>query len=270
MLKKLGFYELQGGFSQRAIMHTIVDLCEDSPTHTNQSVPRDTFPQQNILDTSLRRSLLEACTFLSVACIETCVALTSRAWLQLSRDEELWKRKWLEEQQPFVTPSSGSFRAAFLDLRLGSCWHCRLYINHFGVQCPSLQRLLCQACAQLSSCQVLSFATIAQQFSVQLSTFDLLHVPSFIVDNEPATYLCLASSRLRPYYERRRKLVLPLIRNAVTKTILRKLHSFDFAKMFENTTTELQALCAFCGRNEQTERLDESVNALLKQLKIRR
>lgn len=251
-------------------MHTIVDLCEDSPTHRKHSLSRDLFFQQHILDTSLRRSLLEVCAFLPVTCIETCVALTSRGWFQLSRDDELWKRKWLEEQQPCMTPSSGSFRAAFLDLRLGSCWHCGTYINHFGVQCSSLRRLLCQACAQHSSCQVFSLGAIAQQFSVQPSTFDLLRIPTFLVDNEPATYLCLASSRLLPYYERRRKLLLPIIHNAVAKTTLRKLRNFNFVKMFEKKTTGLQALCVFCGRNEKVENLGESVKALLGQLKLRR
>lgn len=260
-------------------MRIVVDLCQDSPPRTVvgkhsgfiQKIVTCSPKQQrsSLLHWNFRRGLMEACVFLSATCIENCVALVNRNWFDVSRDEELWKRKWLEERQPHVTPSRGSFRAAFLDLCLGSCWHCGLYINHFGVECPPLRRLLCQTCSQQSSCQILSSQAIAQQFHAQPSTLNLLRVPTFLVDNEPATYLCLAVNRLLPYYERRRNLLLLLIRRAVAKTTLRKLQTFDFGQVAEKGTGKMLALCKFCGKNEATERLDESVKELLAKLKLR-
>lgn len=241
-------------------MQSVIDLCSDTEPASSQTP----------LYPDLRRCFLEICAFLSINSIENSVALVSRSWLQMSRDEELWKRKWLEERRPCVTPASGSYRAAFLDSQLGSCWHCGLYLNHFGSKCVELNRLLCLTCAEQPDCQVLSLTQIAERFNTQMTTFQWLKVPSFLVDFESATYLSLAVRHLRPYYERRRKLLLSLIQGSVSKTTLRKLQTFDFNKVFIQGASTMQALCHFCGRNESTEELSESVKTVLKQLKLRR
>lgn len=218
-----------------------------------------------------RRSLLEVFKYLSVSNLEV-AARTCRVWLQVERDEEIWTERFVTDFRVRKTESGRCYRTEYLSRLLGTCWNCGFLIPDLAVECPEINRLLCLKCSQQPDCRVVPVSALIKQFCFSPELLTYLHVPTFEINRQNCTYAAMLTRKLRPYYERRRNELVHLLPRSISKSTKKQLQEFDFKKVFAWSGSigpvHMMALFIFCGKNEATESLEDSLKHFIDHCKL--
>lgn len=229
--------------------------------------------------TPLRRLLLEVCIYLSTGDVESKVAVVCKDWLHVSRDEEFWRTRFVAEFHPSVTEAEGDYRRKYIAYQLSSCWHCKAFkpIAEIEFRCSLFHRPLCKLCAAQTLCHITSFHIYRLSHWVSQSVLDSLSIPSFPHDrNAKSTYMLLYQSKLQPYAETRRHLLLRTIDTCYSGLLRPEdrtaVEHFDLGQFYGQgfgapiSLVEM-ALMKFCGKGGRREDVNASVEEFLRDMK---
>ena len=225
----------------------------------------------------LRRLLLAVAQFLTTAETETLVAYTCKAWFHVSRDEEFWKTRFTADYHPSETEAQADYRRKYIACVRASCWHCKKLPAAREVYqiSPYFNRLICYRCDSLPICQIESFYSFINRCKVTKATLDGLNVPYFPYQGTlKSTYLLLYETKLLPYAEARRQLLLKTIESEYPDVLSYwekdAIAGFDFGHFYIYGRVEFLrgnffiALCKFCGRWGNQKNLKKSVEEFLR------
>lgn len=242
------------------------------PLYLNQAVSTTYSP--------LRRLLLEVGVYLTTGEMETRVALVCKAWLHVTRDEELWKTRFISEFRPLETDAQGNYRRKYIAHVLGSCWHCNTIKPAADIQfrCRLFKRPLCKQCAKQPLCYITSFHNYMHSHWISKSVLDSLAIPSFLHRrNAKSTYMLVYQSKVKPYAESRRRLLLRTIDANYPGRLLPEvraiMEAFDLGKIYGEvsgwTISLLEmALVKFCGKGGKQEDLHRNIEEFFELLKV--
>ena len=160
--------------------------------------------------TALRRLLLEVFQWLNTTEMETTAAMCCKAWYHTTREEEFWRTRYIADFHPAETDSQADYRRKYIARIRASCWHCKsdLTFNEIHSLSPYFNRSICTNCFYEKPCKIISFANFSYCLTMSKTALNYLSVPSFQVNHVRCSFLILFKSRLQPYAETRRKLLL--------------------------------------------------------------
>lgn len=223
-------------------------------------------------ETPLRRTLLTVYEYLSVVEIETLAACVCRAWYHITRDQELWKLRFIREFNPVETELDGEYRRKYMAFERNRCWHCHRIpiVNEVKRKCKLEGKPLCVPCSRLRECRVVTLHSFSKQRNVPLKTLERLQVPYFEYYSGKSCYLHLIIERVLPHAEHRRSLLLQLLRTQYTdmkEEDLEMMAQFPLNEYYKyeliQPPTQIeQLLVLFCGKNGVKEILTKTVDRL--------
>lgn len=228
----------------------------------------------NTSETSLRRLLLAVYQYLTPREIDTAVSLACRAWFHISRDEELWRTLFVAEFKPIETEGEGNYRRKYIAYLLGSCWHCKALkpVQEIVRICSIYKRPLCKQCAGQLPCSTMSFSSYMRAHKVSKSVLNCLSIPSFTQNHAKSSYLSTFQSKLQPYAETRRQLLLNTLDTnypgRLQAEYREKMLAFDLGDFYgswcalSNTILDW-AMVGFCGKGGRREDVISSCEEFL-------
>lgn len=220
-------------------------------------------------DTALRRLLLEVLQYLTTSETETLVAFACKEWFHVSRDEELWKGRFISEFTPLETEAQGSYRRKYIAFLWTSCWHCkkRVQLDQIEFKCPYFKRPLCWKCGRDKDCAIETVSYFTSTRGVTKTTIETLSIPHFSHYQKQSSYLMLYRDKLLPHAENRRKLLLRTIEanfpGSLSPEERRMLEIFDLGRFYyegwdrrklSSLEKGLVKFCGKCGNRENTMR----------------
>lgn len=206
--------------------------------------------------TPIKRLLLEVLQYLTVTEVETSTGLVSKAWFHVSRDSEYWLLRYFSASQLQVSEKSSDFRRKCIAERLAACWGCNRRPNLYEIawKCSYFQRPLCWWCSDQPAYSVLSLHYVCCSLQVSRSTLCHLSIPLFLHDSEPSCYHFHFESKVIPYANSTRVLLVQDLTRQFAGKIpaeaIDTIRNFDFGKYYGSAKVRTRVedlLVKFCG-----------------------
>ena len=255
-----------------------VDAWNRQFTAKEEEVPAQYLQKAVVTEsTPLRRLLLEVFQYLSTGDIEKLVAVTCKAWLHVSRDQEFWRTRVISEFHPSETDSQGNYRRKYIALLRSFCWHCHYTpsLDSIFFKCPYFNQPLCKPCSDLSDCQIFSFRKFS---SLMMFSYDLLlelQIPNFLYNRAISSYRYMILGKIIPYTE---ELKVRLIHEIESRDIpadkiyqaKMEISHFDATKCYRGKTLQKWRtnifLLKFIGARRKPCRWTQEVDQLIEKL----
>ena len=224
--------------------------------------------------TALRRLLLEVFQWLNTTEMETTAAMCCKAWYHISREEEFWRTRYIADFHPAETDSQGDYRRKYIAYRLGSCWHCKklVPVSEIQFKCKVFKQPLCKQCYLVQECHITPLNVFKLRQKVTLTTLESLGIPYFSYYGTKSSYVVLYKSKLQPYAETRRLLLLRTLDTEHPESLQArdraKVQAFDFGRFYAGESAQVlkgveKALVEFCGKWGGREKLRTNVQLFL-------
>jgi hypothetical protein len=210
------------------------------------------------------------------------VAVCCKAWYHVSREEEFWCTRYLAEFHPSETVPQIDYRRKYIAQIRVSCWHCKnqLELNQIESMSPYFNRPLCYNCRYQNPCVIRSFASLTRRLKISRATLDHLSIPSFVMYNAKSSFLILFTSKIQPYAETRRQLLLSTLDTQypgkLRHEVREQVQAYDFGQICysiwrRNVQSDLEkALIEFCIKWRKRENVNKSVEKFLEDIKQNR
>ena len=215
----------------------------------------------------LRRLLLETFQYLELREIEQVVAFICKEWFHITRDNELWRARYLASFVAANSTGSESYRTQFILQNRGCCWVCHHYISLKSIKlmCPFRKRPLCSECFRTDNGCIVTLHSYFQRRQISLSLIPRLKIRHFTYQKYKQNYLFELANSLLPYAEQRRQALLSALQVAgsVTEDRLAVIRDFDLETYYRSRFgvhgSLPRALGAFCGKDDKFESLEKSI-----------
>ena len=224
--------------------------------------------------TPARRRLLEVFLYLSTHDIETVAGQVSKEWFHVSRDEELWKRKYLLVHSRDTTEGDTSYRQQFIAAMLASCWVCKqpVPLQQVKMVCPVRKRVLCQKCGDKEEARIASLKSYCKERCIPPSLAQRLNVAVFKHRGENSVYTQEFLSKLVPYAEQRRTKLVEVLETEHTSELsvrmMDMIRTISVGKLFRYSFIQQgeMAFHTFLGKDDKNEDMSKSVQSFIKRL----
>ena len=244
-------------------------------------VKEETLPNQfkskavETTSSPLRRLLLETFQYLELREIEQVVAFICKEWFHITRDNEFWKTRYLAEFQPSDTSEEGNYRTKFVVQSRSCCWVCHHYVplDKLKMKCPFRKRPLCFGCANTDKGRVTTLNSYFKYHQISSSLVSRLRFRHFIYHKFKQNYVCDLADTIIPYAEKRRQVLLESLQTlhspAVPEATVSAVANFDaeaFYKRGAIYSNLAWKIGTFCGKNDENESVEKSVDHFLASL----
>jgi len=220
----------------------------------------------------LKTVFLHVFEYISLKDLEIGVSLVSKAWLLASREPQYWQFLLIRDFQSHK--ESSDYRKKYISYKRTTCWRCKqlLRLEDIEYLCPLHKRPLCKGCARSEDCRIVTINSLVEQKSVHPTTIRALNLPTFVFYGEESVYLRTVQDALLPYAEKRRKLLVDLMKKWGKSMIYtEKMQKMDlkayYRPGFVPCCYALHLMLVFCGKHREAQRLKDCVREFKRKIK---
>ena len=216
----------------------------------------------------MRRLLIEVFEYLDTKEVEVTAARICRDWFHVTRDHELWKRRWIREFHPADTTEEDSYRTKYIVSIKTSCWKCLQPTSpdQMRLWCPLRSRPYCIPCSNQPTGGLSRLSTFFRNMRISPKLAARLNFRYFIYSKIKQNYKLDLVNTILPYATQRKELLIQELKANYSKEFdasdLFCINELDLKEIYMGehgfSTRSGKLLLVFCGTDDQTE---ESVDA---------
>ena len=209
-----------------------------------------------------RRLLLEVFQYLNSREVELTVAFTCKAWFHTTRDNELWKTRYLAQFPSSAAHRKPNYRTQFIVWNRRCCWLCGCFVQLDSLQllCPLHARPLCMKCAQTEQGRIVPLNSYFNERHVTRALAARLNFPYFMYNSVKQNYASELGNIIIPYAEQRRKALLKALYSRpirMPQEWLGAIFNFDLQAFYKGREPLWMGIAGsmgvFCGKDDEKE-----------------
>lgn len=221
----------------------------------------------------LRTICLFIFEYLSLKDLEMNVSLVKKAWLLACRDSQYWQ--FLLNRDFQYRKSSSDYRKKYISYKRTTCWRCKqiLHLEDIEYMCPLYKRPLCKCCSRAEDCRIVAISSLVEHKNVHPTTIRALDLPTFVYYGVESVYMRAVEEALVPYAEKRRKLIVDLMKKwGKSQIYIEKMQKMDlkayYRPGFVPCCYGIHLMMVFCGKHREAQRLKDSINEFKRKIKV--